>query len=101
MRAQASTNIKELEGALERFRMDNSRYPTQEEGLHALVEAPSDAPNWRGPYVKEIPPDPWHREFQYITTDGDPVIISYGADGAEGGDGNNADITNAPSQPSQ
>lgn len=48
------------------FRVNMGRYPTTEEGLKALVTRPSeDAVNWQGPYIKEIPLDPWGREYQY------------------------------------
>lgn len=92
-RAQASTNITELEKALEQFRVDTDRYPTTEEGLDALRQEPADIKNWRGPYTsKDIPPDPWGNPFQYESDGKTYTIVSYGADGAEGGEGNDQDI---------
>src|SRR5437868_2191292 len=58
-RAKAAADVSELAGALTRFRMDNDRYPSTEEGLPALVTAPSDANSWRGPYILKLPTDPW------------------------------------------
>ena len=91
--AQAQTNMKELAKALEQFRIDCDRYPTSEEGLEALREAPADVNNWRGPYItKGIPPDPWTRDFEYDSDGQTFTIMSLGADGIEEGEGNNRDI---------
>lgn len=95
----AKSNIAELESALERFNVHNDRYPTSEEGLKALVEAPSgQEQKWRGPYVKTLRPDPWGNPYQYRnpglhhTTSFD--LWSRGADNADGGDGDAADLGN-------
>lgn len=102
-RAKAMSDIKELESALDRFRMDADRYPTDEEGLDVLLTRPSDVNVWNGPYVPRIPPDPWQNPYLYRNLGNDQIeVMSYGADGAEGGDGNAADISNqVSSQPSQ
>src|SRR5690606_1373275 len=48
------------------FRLNVGRYPTTEEGLQALVARPSDdLTTWQGPYVKNLPKDPWGRDYQY------------------------------------
>jgi general secretion pathway protein G len=96
--AAAKSDIAELKGALDRYRVDNDQYPTTEDGLQALVTQPADAPNWKGPYIEgQIPNDPWHNPYDYVNPDpndtGDYLITCYGADGAPGGDGINADIT--------
>ena len=91
-------SLKILQSAVNSFNMDTGRYPTEEEGLSALVEEPSDAPNWQpGGYLEttEVPKDGWGREFVYELNPagGKPfVIISYGADGEEGGEENNEDL---------
>ena len=55
-----------MNAPLFRFRIDNGRYPTSEEGLAALIEAPSVLKSsWKGPYLEQIPPDPWLGEYQY------------------------------------
>ena len=90
---------QQIEGfstALEMFKLDTTRYPTQEQGMEALVATPHGVENWKGPYLKKkfIPKDPWGNEYVYVYPgeNGDYDIISYGADGAEGGDGENADV---------
>jgi general secretion pathway protein G len=62
----AKANLVELENALERFNLNMDRYPTSEEGLKALTEAPpGDEEKWRGPYIKLLRPDPWGNPYQY------------------------------------
>ena len=62
----ASTGIGNLEGAIDTFEIDNGRFPTSQEGLRVLFERPSDAQNWRGPYIKRgVPKDPWGNEYIY------------------------------------
>lgn len=100
-RAKAISDIKSLETALDMYAADNGAPPTTEQGLQALVEVPSSAPqpkNWNGPYLKKrIPQDPWGGEYIYVSPGEHNVdcdIISYGRDGREGGEGADADITN-------
>jgi len=95
----AKANIAELESALERFNIHMDRFPTTEEGLKALVEAPPGSEQkWRGPYIKLLRPDPWNNPFQYRypgthrSTGFD--LWSRGADGVDGGEKEGADIGN-------
>jgi general secretion pathway protein G len=93
----AKSDIATLRGELNKFKLDTGRYPTTEEGLAALRQAPSDVTGWKGPYAdQDIPLDPWQHEYQYQYPgpDGDDtfVVSSLGADGAEGGEGENADL---------
>lgn len=92
----AKQQIEGFSTALEMFKLDTTRYPTQEQGMEALVATPHGVENWKGPYLKKkfIPKDPWGNEYVYVYPgeNGDYDIISYGADGAEGGDGENADV---------
>lgn len=93
----ATVQIKELEQALDLFKLDVGRYPSDAEGLRSLVERPSSAPGWNGPYLrKELPADPWGNPYQYKFPgrNGGPDVFSYGADGRPGGEGENADVTN-------
>ena len=91
-------NLRLLHGAVMQYKMDIGRLPTEEEGLTALVEQPSNVTNYPpGGYLdnKKILKDGWGREFEYRLwpESGKPfVIISYGADGKEGGQGDNADL---------
>jgi general secretion pathway protein G len=98
--ATAKSQIEMLGAALDAFRLDNSRYPSTEEGLDVLWEEPSrDAmPNWKGPYLrKAVPPDPWGRSYVYLSPgQANPQsydLMSYATDGEPGGEGENADIT--------
>jgi general secretion pathway protein G len=99
-RTAAGVQIKEIEQALDLFRLDNGFYPTTEQGIAALVTKPSLPPepqNWRsGGYLKKIPVDPWGNAYVYRNPGdhGEIDLFSLGPDGAEGGEGNNADITN-------
>jgi general secretion pathway protein G len=91
-------NLSVLHDAIDLFRLDTYRYPTEEEGLTALVEEPTDAEGWNiEGYLKttNLPPDGWKRDFEYRLDPGDGkpfVIISYGADGEEGGEGYDEDL---------
>ena len=52
--------------ALQIYRLNVGRYPTTEQGLNALLEKPSNARRWRGPYTEEAKlRDPWGEEIQY------------------------------------
>ena len=71
--SSTKTQIGMFRGSLEQFNLDTRTYPTTEEGLAALVEAPSDEEsesNWDGPYISksEIPKDPWGSDYQYQYT---------------------------------
>ena len=95
----AKSTIAELESALERFNLHLDRYPTAEEGLKVLTEAPSgDEKKWRGPYIKMLRPDPWGNPYQYrapgIHHTSSFDLWSRGAGGADGGEGDAADIGN-------
>jgi len=91
----AKSQISEFESALEQFKLDVGRYPSNEEGLEALHSRPANAANWDGPYLKKVVPvDPWSRAYVYRFpgSHGDFDLMSLGADGQEGGNGDNTDI---------
>ena len=82
----ASVSMGTLKNALDMYRLKNSRYPTTEEGLTALIEAPASAKNWGGPYAEPNQiNDPWNRPYRYESS-GPKVfkIICLGVDGEEG-----------------
>jgi len=89
----ARASFTTLENALERFKLDMGRYPTEEEGLAVLMVAPEgDEGSWGPKYLKKdrFLQDAWGNDYVYTAPgpDGEPYeIISYGADGAEGGEG--------------
>ncbi len=92
----ARTDVNNLMQALKLYRLDNQRYPSNEQGLAALVTKPSAAPappNWRR-YLDKLPNDPWGRPYQYLNpgVHGEVDVLSLGADGQAGGEGANADI---------
>jgi general secretion pathway protein G len=98
--AKAKSDIQTLETALTMFRLDNSKYPTTEQGLAALVTQPTDPTirHWRpGGYVPRLSKDPWGFDYQYTspgTHSKDFDLYSLGADGQPGGEGVDADIGN-------
>jgi general secretion pathway protein G len=92
----ATAQIRTLKETLHTMNFDIGRYPTQEEGLNLLVQAPGDgAVNWNGPYLDKLPQDPWKQPYIYTapTDGGEPTVSSLGKDGKPGGTGANADIT--------
>lgn len=97
----AALQIADIDKALELYKLDVGRFPTNEEGLEALIKRPGTAaPTWAGPYLKSgtVPTDPWGRPYRYANpgANGGLEILSLGADGAPGGDGENADVRNNP-----
>jgi general secretion pathway protein G len=111
-RTAAKVQIRNIEGALQLYKLDNGVYPSTEQGLKALVEKPSVGvipKKWKiGGYLPKLPEDPWGNPYKYmspgqssIQTSGQSTglraeyeIISLGTDGEVGGEGVNADITN-------
>ncbi len=93
------SQIKLIENALDMYKLDNFTYPTTEQGLEALVQKPTSAPeprNWRADgYLKgtSVPTDAWGSEFLYFMDRGRYEIVSLGADAQEGGEGEAADIS--------
>lgn len=81
------TTISNVKGMLQLFEHDNDRLPSNEEGLNALVNKPSDLPNWHR-YADELPLDGWGKQFTYRQPGSDGKeydIVSFGADGRQGG----------------
>jgi general secretion pathway protein G len=94
----ARADIAAVQQALKLYRLDNTFYPSTEQGLQALVQRPATQPipaNWKdGGYLDRMPKDPWGREYMYLNPGvrGEIDVFSFGADGRSGGEGNNADI---------
>jgi len=59
------TQLACFKTALDQFQLDNGFYPTSTEGLMALLQRPSGATNWHGPYIAALPKDPWGRDYRY------------------------------------
>jgi len=91
----ATTQISNFEVALDTFEVDNGYYPSGANGLNDLVTQPGNAQDWRGPYVKEVPLDPWGSPYIYespgkVNTSGYDISSA----GPDGQPGNEDDITN-------
>ena len=101
-RLKARMDIASLETALKMYKLDNGVYPSTEQGLQALIEAPTIGQlprKWRkGGYLEKgrVPMDPWENEFIYLSPGlhGDFDLIAYGNDGEPGGEEDNLDINN-------
>ena len=89
-------DLRAVANALDMYKLDNFHYPSTDQGLEALVSAPSGFPEAKNynpsGYLKKIPVDPWGTEFGYLIDGDDYELYSLGADGAEGGEGYSADV---------
>jgi general secretion pathway protein G len=94
----AHVQAKNIEAALELYKLDAGRYPTPEEGLGALVKAPPSDPAWNGPYIADANAlnDPWGKPYQFKTPGdhGEVDVWSNGSDGVPGGTGEAKDVGN-------
>lgn len=92
--------IEQFSQSLELFKLETGRYPSSQEGLTALIEAPAGVTGWNGPYIKGakvVPKDPWGNDYHYTSPgqhNKDFDISSLGLDNREGGEGENKDINN-------
>lgn len=93
----AAAQLQNIAVTLDLYRLEVGRYPSEEEGLEALVARPAAAEAWNGPYIKkrDMLIDPWGSLYHYRFPGehGEFDLYSFGADGAEGGEGENSDIT--------
>ena len=95
----AKSDIAAISQALDMYKLDNSTYPSSDQGLEALVAKPGGSPeprNWNANgYLKKMPKDPWNREYQYLSpAEGAAFEIrTLGADGREGGEKEDQDIS--------
>jgi general secretion pathway protein G len=97
--SKARADIATLESSVERFFLHMDRYPTNEEGLSVLVNPPAEgAKSWKGPYIKELRPDPWGKPYVYRSPGLHGTrtydLWSRGADGNDGGEEHGKDVTN-------
>lgn len=82
--------MKTLSQALKLFKIDNSRYPSTEEGLNLLVNNSENkelASYPKNGYLEDgkLPKDPWNSDYIYTSNNNEYEIISLGADKSEGG----------------
>lgn len=94
----AKIQIQSFVTALDLFYLDAGRFPSNAEGLAALVQPVGGFSAWNGPYLtrKNVPLDPWGKAYVYRSPGEHGLydIISLGSDGQEGGIGTAADISN-------
>jgi general secretion pathway protein G len=94
----AKTEVSNISAGLDLFKYDVGRYPTTEEGLKALLAAPTGVENWNGPYVKKTNDlvDPWGRPYNYESPGrhGEFDLYSYGKKGDHGAEGAKPEIAN-------
>lgn len=96
----AQSQMSNLVTSLELYYLDVGRYPSQEQGLDALLTAPEEdgepVPGWRGPYLRDEAglTDPWGRAYTYAyDAETDRIqVFSYGRDGEPGGEGEDGDL---------
>lgn len=81
-------DILAIQSALDLYKLDNSTYPSTDQGLQALVVKPSSAPvprNWKADgYLQSVPEDPWGEAYQYLNDNEKVRIFSYGPKGKDG-----------------
>jgi len=96
--AAARVDIATIMQSLKLYKLDNTRYPTTEQGLQALLTRPTSGPaatGWKeGGYLEKMPKDPWGAPYQFLSpgVKGEVDVFSLGADGQPGGTGEDADI---------
>lgn len=97
---KAKEDIRSIENALELYKLDNGIYPTEEQGLAALVKKPTAPPTPQnyapGGYLRSMPIDPWGQPYRYNNPGKHGVIdvYTYGANNQPTGTGMNATIGN-------
>ncbi len=93
----AAIQLENLKGAVQLFYLDVGRYPSEAEGLQALIATPDGVDGWLGPYLdgEADLQDPWERRFLYRSPAGEKPfeILSYGRDGRAGGTSEDSDIS--------
>ena len=88
-KARVTAAMSDIKGgiktALDRYEVENGMYP---KSLQDLVVRPSDAKNWSGPYLDDIPKDPWGQPYVYVypgrNNAGGYDLYSIGGDGQDG-----------------
>lgn len=96
----AGQSVERISTVFDMYKLDVGTYPTEEQGLKALITQPSGTPNWHGPYLKDakLPEDPWNHPYVYKIPSSRPGheydLCSLGPTGKTGGTGDNAEICN-------
>ena len=94
---KAAIDIQKLEGAIEMYKLRNNSFPTTEQGLDALVTAPTIEPlpkNYpEGGFIRRLPNDPWGNPYALISP-GELGMIDIFSNGPDGQPGTDDDIGN-------
>ena len=94
----AQVQVRNIAASIQLYRLDVGRYPTNEEGLGALITAPASAAMWNGPYLPDSSAitDPWGKPYLLKSPGehGELDVFSYGSDGTAGGSGEARDVGN-------
>jgi general secretion pathway protein G len=93
----AKAQVQNIASILDLYRLEVGSYPSEQQGLDALLEAPPEEPRWNGPYVKRRDAliDPWGQMYVYRIPGehGAFDLYSLGADHSVGGEGEDQDVT--------
>jgi general secretion pathway protein G len=93
--AAAQTQIASFKTALDAFEVDTGSYPKGSAGLMDLVQQPREAQGWKGPYINEVPLDPWQHPYVYVCPGrNNPSSYDLYSLGPDGREGTEDDITN-------
>jgi len=88
----AAAQIAAFKTSLDAFEVDNGHFPAS---LQDLVQQPHDASNWHGPYLDNIPLDPWKHNYIYASPGKhNPNGYDISSDGPDGQEGTDDDIVN-------
>lgn len=94
----AQVQVRNIAASIQLYRLDVGRYPTNGEGLGALIKAPASAAMWNGPYLPDSSAitDPWGKPYLLKSPGehGELDVFSYGSDGTAGGSGEARDVGN-------
>lgn len=94
----AQAQISNFKSALTAYKLEFKKFPTNEEGLDALI---TNSKNKSYLDATSVPLDPWGNPYIYESSGSSFEIISYGADGLPGGVDEDADITSKNLQRAQ
>lgn len=76
----ALRSLNHLATALGRYRFHVGAYPTEAQGLKALIEDPGEK-GWLGPYIVQLKRDPWGTPYVYaVKPDGSLDVFTAGPD---------------------
>ena len=90
--AAAHADISSIKTALDAYEVDNGGYP---KSLQDLIQQPNNARNWHGPYLDNLPVDPWGNPYVYVFPGRhNPNAFDLSSVGPDGKAGTDDDIGN-------